>query len=307
MELPSIYERITGQIVAELEQGHIPWAPSWDNAKARSLTGIPQNGRTGRPYNGVNVLLLWAEAASKGYPTHNWMTFQQAKELNAYVRKGEKSTAAVFTKMLEVEVEENGEQRVDKRPVLRLYHLFNVAQLDNLPAAYAAAPSLVPEQTAYDNMLAFTEKTGVKVCYGGTKAFYSPNRDEVHMPPYGSFANDEAFFGTLAHELVHASAAEHRLDRRLSGRFGDTAYAREELIAELGSAFLCAEHGIRPTTRSSAAYIQNWLTVLNDDKRAIFHAASQASLASRYYMEKVYHEVQADTPEVEREGADIAA
>lgn len=301
MEIPSLYERITAQIVAEMEAGRIPWASPWDAAQAAALSGMPQNAKTGRPYSGVNVLTLWAEAAVKGYPTHNWMTFQQARELNAYVRKGEKSTPAVFTKMVDVEVEENGQTKTDQRPVLRLYHLFNVAQLDNLPTVYSTPTQLAPEQTRYDNMLAFTSRCGVKVEYGGPKACYMPNRDLVVMPPYGSFANDEGFFGVLGHELIHATGPQHRLDRKLTTRFGSTAYAREELIAEIGSAFLCAEHGIPPTTRSNAAYLQSWITVLKDDPKAIFHAASQASMASRFLLEEANHAVQVDTPECERQ------
>ena len=305
VDIPSLYQRITAQIVAEMEAGRIPWACPWDKAKAAAMTGIPQNAKTGRPYSGVNVLTLWAEAFVKEYPTHNWLTFQQARELNAYVRKGEKSTPAVFTKMVDVEVEENGEKKTDQRPVLRMYHLFNVAQLDNLPSVYATPPQLAPEQTRYDNMLGFVAKCGVKVEYGGSRACYMPNRDLVMMPPYGSFATDEGFFGVLGHELVHATGAPHRLDRKLNNRFGETAYAREELIAEIGSAFLCAEHGIPPTTRANAAYVQNWVKVLNDDHRAIFHAASQASMASRFLLEEANHAVQADTPECER-GEEIA-
>ncbi len=299
MELPELYRGVTEQIVAHLKEGHIPWAKPWDNKAC--VPALPENAVTQRRYNGMNILMLWSEATLKGYPSHRWMTFQQAREVGANVRKGEKSTTAVFTKFVDVEVEKDGKTETEQRPMLRTYSVFNVAQIDNLPAVYTSAPLITPEM-AYDGFLKFVEATHIKVVYGGSKACYMPNRDEVHMPPYGSFLSDELFCGVLAHEMTHATAAPHRLDRRLSTRFGNEAYAREELIAELGSAFICADHGVTPTTRSNAAYIESWIKVLENDHKAIFHAASQASQAAKFLNEQAEHAIHPDTPEVERVG-----
>lgn len=298
MALSNLYASVTASLIAEMEKGKIPWAPGFDQKQAAALTGMPRNGKTGRNYNGINVLILWGAALSKGYPSHEWLTFHQANEMGAHVRKGERSTTAVYANKYEVEVEKNGQMEKESRPILRAYPLFNLAQLDNVPPSQQPA-ELKPLQTRYVAMQEFADRTGIHTVYGGTKACYTPSVDQVHMPPYGSFKNDEEFYGTLAHEYVHASGAKHRIGRDLSGRFGSKQYAAEELIAELGSAFLCAEHGIEPTTRSSAAYLQSWLEVMKEDNRAIFTAASKASEASNWLLEKAREQEQAKQPEPE--------
>lgn len=294
MRTADLYSKVTDSIIKQLEAGVIPWTQPWKVAKS-GIAYVPTNVATGRPYSGINTLLLWAEASEKNYGSHSWMTFKQANELGAHVRKGEHGTTVVFTKW--TEKEEDGELK--KKSLLKTYTVFHIEQLEKLPEKYMPVAESLPDNAVHDEALRLIRECGVEVKYTGTKAAYYPNRDEVVLPPFSSFESEGEFWGTAFHELIHATGHKNRLDRKLSTRFGSEAYAFEELIAEIGSAFLCASCGIEARHRS-ASYVESWLKVFKQDKRAIFNAASYASQASNYILEQC-HAVQDDTPEVERQ------
>jgi antirestriction protein ArdC len=266
-----LYAATTAKVVAEIEEGVVPWAKPWETA----IASLPSNAVTRRPYSGINTLLLWLSMQERGYPSHGWLTFKQAQELKASVRKGEKATSIAFVKYVDDEETEN-----KKRPVLKTYFVFNVAQLDNMPAAYGEPPTPSDDER-YNAAVKFSDHCGVKVDFGSFRAAYLPHMDVVHMPPPDSFQDQQAFFGTLFHELIHSTGHKSRMDRQYGKRFGDDAYAFEELVAELGSAFLCAKYGY-PAEHRSAAYVDGWLKIMKGDQRAIFSAASYASQAADY-------------------------
>ena len=231
-----VYERITGQIVTELEKGVRPWFKPWnaEHAAGRITRPLRSNGI---PYRGINVLMLWSEAMTKGFAAPIWMTFKQALELNAHVKKGEKGSLVVYaSKVTRTEVDgDSGEETERDIPFMKGYTAFNVEQIEGLPAQYyaTAAPRLDTIQRI-DRAESFFAATGVNIQHGGDRAFYSATHDRVQMPPFESFRDAEAYYATLAHEVTHSSGAKHRLDRDLSGRFGSESYAVEELIALSG-------------------------------------------------------------------------
>ncbi|MBR2691764.1 MAG: DUF1738 domain-containing protein [Aquamicrobium sp.] len=271
-----LYKQVTDNIIAQLEKGAIPWARPWSLDAVP--VAVPHNAASGRRYNGINILLLWGSQQQHEYPSHGWMTFNQARELGANVRKGEKHTKVLFVKQIEKE-DEDGEARTVTIP--KIHMVFNVGQIENLPEKYRQPEPIIPADDAFHDLMRFANLTGIEVECHHRHAAYSLTRDVVEMPPFGAFPDAKDFTGTLMHELTHASGAAHRLNREYGKRFGDQQYAREELVAELGSAFLCAERGIDPTFRS-AGYIDHWLGILKADNRAIFTAASHASKAVEY-------------------------
>ncbi|MDQ0391799.1 zincin-like metallopeptidase domain-containing protein [Labrys monachus] len=186
-------------------------------------------------------------------------------------------------------------------PVLRTFSVFNVDQFEKLPEKFYEQAEPKPEDEKFDAGVAFCKDTRINTHFGGNKACYHVNRDYIDMPTYGSFESDDTFFGTWCHELIHATGHKERLARQYGSRFGDSAYAFEELVAELGSAFLCAQLGYLPTTRTAASYIAHWLKVLENDHKAVVSAASYASHGARWLEEQAYHAVHDDTPEPERE------
>lgn len=273
--MQNLYKEVTDRIVRELESGTAPWVKPWRNAKTSSF--MPANLFTGRPYSGLNVLLLWCEASEKGYPTHSWATFQQAKEVGANVRKGEKSSLVVFVKPMKDEDEEKA------WIVMRSFRVFNLAQLDNVPEKYVGEPQEPPPVDAHPLL------NVVPVIHGGNRACYFHSRDQIAMPHREQFVSEEEYYATLAHELIHASGHESRLNRQFGKRFGDRVYGMEELTAELGSAFLCARLGI-PHLSNSAAYLQSWITTLKEDIRAIFSVASAAQKGADWVWNAAYPE-----------------
>lgn len=280
-----LYERITAQIVAELEQGVLPWRKPWDAAHVAGAVSKPLRAN-GQPYTGINVLMLWAAAMAKGYSAPLWMTFKQALELGAHVRKGEKGTQVVYANAItRNETDENGEEQERRIPFLKAYVVFNIEQIEGLPAHYTAtaAPRLNAE-ARIARCEAFFAACGADIRHGGNSACYVPSRDVVHMPPFESFRNATAYYAVRAHEMIHWTQHESRLDRDFGRkRFGDEGYAMEELVAELGSAFLCADLDLVPLIREDhAPYIDGWLKALKSDKRAIFTAASHAQKAVDY-------------------------
>lgn len=281
-----IYQRVTDQIIRELEQGVLPWRKPWDAAhlEGRIVRPLRHNGQ---PYNGINVLMLWAEALERGYTSPTWMTFKQALELKANVRKGERGSLVVYaSKITRSETNsESGEESERDIPFLKGYTVFNVAQIEGLPERYHVKPQPLPdspERIVQADL--FAANTKAVIGHGGNLAYYNIGADRVQMPPFETFVDATSYYGTLIHELTHWTRHKTRLERKFGRkRFGDEGYAMEELVAELGSAFLCADLDLEPQSRSDhAAYIASWLKVLKDDKRAIFTAASHAQRAADY-------------------------
>jgi antirestriction protein ArdC len=273
-----IYERVTGQIIESMERGAGVYRMPWHVTGADSFA--PVNVVSKRPYRGINVLLLWLLAEHHGYSSGEWATYNQWHELGAQVRKGEKAALVVFWKISERGREETDEpeEPASNRSILaRGYHVFNAAQVEGY--APKARPAL-SESERVESAERFFSAQGVTVEHGGSRACYSPQEDVIHMPPFSCFRDPASYYSVLGHEETHATGAKHRLDRDLKPRFAEESYAMEELIAELGAAFLCSTLGLANEPRADhAAYLSNWLKVLKQDKRAIFTAASQAQKA----------------------------
>lgn len=280
-----IHQEITTRIVDAIETAgdfRLPWIKSTVGSFAR-----PVNITSKNPYNGVNVVSLWVSALAADYPSNIWGTYRQWQEKGCQVRKGEKSSLVVFYKTFEVEGvnEQTGEVEAGERMIARASRVFNAAQVEGFEIVAEELPE-EPTFNPIERAETFAAATGAQIEEGGDKACFIPSRDMIRMPDRRRFTGTETttaaegFYSTLAHELVHWSGAEKRLDRDLSGRFGDESYAIEELVAELGAAFLCADLGITPEPREDhACYIKNWLAVLKNDKKAIFTAAAKASQA----------------------------
>lgn len=281
-----IYTRITDQIVAALEQGIKPWTQPWNAAHAAGSISRPLR-HNGQPYSGINVLSLWASSMERHFAAPIWMTFKQAHELGGHVRKGEKGSPVVYANTLtRTERDDATGKEVDQTiPFMKGYTVFNIEQIEGLPAHYyaPAKTQLNPDQrvAAAD---AFFADTGADIRHGGNSAYYCPPQDYIQIPVFESFRDAESYYATLAHECTHWTQHKSRLDRDLGReKFGDAGYAREELVAELGAAFLCADLGITLDDREDhAAYIGSWLKVLRDDKRAIFTAAAHAQRAADF-------------------------
>lgn len=280
-----VYAEVTDRIIADLEKGELTWLKPWSagNAPERITRPLRHNGL---PYCGINVLMLWAAATEAGYLSACWMTFRQAHELGAHVRKSEKGRMVVYAGTISrAEDEEEAGEEVKQITFLKSYTVFNTEQIEGLPGQYHLRPEPVMDpvqRIAHADQ--FFASTGADIRYGGTRAYYNAGSDHVQMPLFESFRSPEAHAATLAHEIVHWTKREDRLNRD-SGRkkWGDEGYAREELVAELGAAFLCADLALTPEPRADhAAYIQSWLKVLKEDKRAIFSAAAHAQRAVEY-------------------------
>lgn len=280
-----LYSTITDRILADLEQGVRPWFKPWSAGHTEGRITRPLR-HTGEPYSGINVLLLWSEAVAHGYAAPHWMTFKQALDFGAHVRKGEKGSLVVYASRIEkTETGENGEDTERSIPFLKSYTVFNVEQIDGLPERYlapAAPPPAPMDRIAHAE--AFFAATGSDLRHGGHQAYYAPALDYVQMPPFAAFRDAESYYSTLAHEHVHWTRHPTRLARDFGRkRFGDEAYAREELVAELGSAFLAADLRLTPEPREDhAAYIASWLKVLKGDKRFIVSAAAFAQRAADF-------------------------
>lgn len=285
-ERKDVYSRITDRIIADLEQGVRPWMKPWnaEHAAGRITRPLRHNGQ---PYNGINVLMLWSAAMDRGYSAPIWMTYKQSAEMGAHVRKGEKGELVVYANTI-TRTETDAETGADEErtiPFLKGYTVFNVEQVDGLPEKFyeLAEPTLDPVQRI-EAADAFFAATKADIRHGGNSAFYAVGSDHIQMPPFESFRDSESYYATLAHEATHWTRHPKRLDRDFGRKaFGDAGYAREELVAELGSAFLAADLGLTLEPRDDhAAYIGNWLSVLKEDKRAIFSAASHAQRAADF-------------------------
>ena len=239
-----VYSRITGKIIADLEQGVRPWMKPWhaEHAAGRITRPLRHNGI---PYKGINVVMLWSASVTKGYASPFWLTFKQALELGGHVRKGESGELVVYAdRITRTETDDKGEECEREIPFMKGYTVFNAEQCEDLPAHYTAKaepPALTPMQRI-DAADRFFAATGATIRHGGTRAFYAEGPDHVQMPPFETFRDAESHAATLAHEITHWTKHEKRLARDFGRmRFGDEGYAKEELVAELGSAFLCAD------------------------------------------------------------------
>ena len=279
-----VYTRVTERILADLAQGVRPWMKPWSAANTEGKIARPLRFN-GTPYRGMNVLLLWGEAMDRGYQASIWMTYKQAQELGGRVRKGETGSLVVYAdRFTKTETGDKGQEIEREIPFMKGYTVFNVEQIDGLPSQYQQAPCPAPEPLQFIQQAeAFFKATGARFQHGGNRAFYAPARDFIQLPPAEAFKDPESYAATKAHELIHWTGHESRNAREFGKRFGDDAYAFEELVAELGAAFLCADLGITPEIRDDhAAYVGHWLQVLKQDKRAIFSAASHAQRAADY-------------------------
>ena len=279
----NIYQEVTDRIIAELETGTRPWVKPW-SADSASITRPLRS--TGEAYRGINTLLLWGAAANNGYQSPYWLTFNQAKKIGAHVQKGEKGTAIVYASTIEKTGEnDQGENVTEKIPFMKSYTVFNAEQVADLPESWH--PSIEPPEGGperIEHAETFVSRTGATIHESGAQAAYSATLDLVKMPPLAAFQDAETYYTTLLHELTHWTKHPSRLDRNLGRKkWGDEGYAREELVAELGSAFLACDLSLELEPREDhAAYIGSWLQLLRDDKRAIFEAAARAQSAADY-------------------------
>ena len=272
-----IHQAITDRIIEAMEQARGTGRRLWD-----SQPSLPLNLTTGKPYTGVNVLMLWSAALTHGYASPYWLTYKQAAEKGGQVRKGEKGTVCVFYKPWE-STETNadtGETETTRGAVLKSFRVFNLDQIDGIEAP-AREPR--PDFQAIEDAERILQASPARIIEGGAQAFYQPATDTIHLPTREAFINREAFYSVALHELTHSTGHASRLARDFSGRFGDAAYAFEELVAELGSAFLGADLGIlNATLPDHADYLAHWIKILREDKKAILTAAAQASKAHAF-------------------------
>jgi antirestriction protein ArdC len=283
----SLYQEITDRIIRDLEQGRLPWVQPW-GAAVKAPLGLPKNAATGRTYSGVNILILWCAVEEHGFTGQNWLTFRQALKLGAHVKKGEKGTTVVYAdRFIPYRERERAAEHGDEPaaiPFLKRFTVFNADQIEDLPADLAPAPEPVAENLILPQAEALIRATGADIRIGGDRAYYVPSADYIQVPPPSAFFEPINWHRTVFHELGHHSGAAHRLHRDLSGSFGSPpSYAREELCAEMASAFVCASLGIEPTVRH-ADYLGAWLDLLREDNRAIIRAASAASQAADYLL-----------------------
>jgi antirestriction protein ArdC len=281
-----VYERVTARIVSDLEQGTRPWLKPWSAPTDDRLPSLPLRA-SGTPYRGVNVLLLWGASFEGGYRSNVWMTYKQAAERGAQVRKGEHGSLVVYAdRYTKTETDDQGQDAEREIAFMKGYTVFNVEQIDGLPAELYQPPAPLDDGRTVeliDEAEAFIAKTAATIRHGGNRAFYATGSDHIQMPPLQAFKDAQSYTATKAHELVHWTGHPTRNAREFGKRFGDRAYAFEELVAELGAAFLCADLGIAPEPREDhASYLAHWLKVLKDDKRAIFTAASHAQKAADF-------------------------
>jgi antirestriction protein ArdC len=280
-----VYSRVTNKIIADLERGVRPWLKPWnaEHAAGRITRPLRANGQA---YKGINVLMLWGEAELKGFVCPIWMTFRQAQELGAHVRKGEHGSLVVYAdKITRTETGDDGEGSAREIAFMKGYTVFNCEQIEGLPPHfYATATPPKSDMERIAGAESFAANTGATVRHGGDRAYYSITNDYVQMPPFECFRDAESYYATLLHELTHWTRHEKRLDREFGRkRWGDAGYAAEELVAELSSAFLSADLGITAEPRDDhSSYLASWLDVLKNNNRAIFTAAAHAQRAADY-------------------------
>lgn len=286
-----IYQDITNRIIAALEKGTMPWVKPW-------VAGLPQNAVSGRYYNGINVLLLQIEAEEKGYQSTKWITAKAANELGGHIRKGEKSTRIVKYCPIEKEkhddngeviLDENGNPEIEHYAIIKGYPMFNIEQCEGLPEYLFLVEKEPSEIQKIAEVKQILEGMGIKVKHHcGDRAYYRPSSDSISMPTMKIFCSERSYYSVLLHEMIHATGHKDRLNREgvtsKKSKFGNELYAFEELIAELGSAFMCTALGF-DTISFNASYIDSWIKVLKSDKKAIFKASGHARRATEYLFE----------------------
>jgi antirestriction protein ArdC len=272
-----LYQEITDKIITSLEQGVRPWKCPWDQSSYGGFEGIPYNLKTGFSYRGINIPILWATQQEKGYQANAWISYKQAEQMGGNVIRGEKATTVVYWNFLDKE--EDGKHK--RIPFLKWYNVFNLDQCEGIDLT----PPVKREQTWEDiqriEEIIQASKADLRFESVGVRACYSPSFDFISMPKKERFKTSGDYYCTLFHELTHWTGHHKRLNRDFKGRFGDEAYAFEELIAEMGSAFLFADLGLEGQVQHDA-YIASWLRVLKNDKKAIFKAATEASKAHQF-------------------------
>ena len=278
-----IASRFSNQILAMLDKGVRPWAQPWDNGNtARILRPLRANGT---PYGGINTLMLWMSANAQGFTNPSWMTYRQAATLGGHVMKGEHGTPIVYASTLTRTEQKDGETRERKIPFMRGYKVFNVQQIEELPGRFYDPPA---DRIAPDERIAnadeFFASTGADIHHGGNRAFYAMRDDFIRMPEFGAFKDPESYYATLAHEVTHWTRHPSRLARDFGrAKFGDEGYAKEEIVAEIGSSILCSELDLTPEIREeNAAYIDHWRKLIREDKNFIFKAAAHAQRAADF-------------------------
>lgn len=287
-EKQSVYERVTNQIVEAIEKGAGTWRMPWHTSGSYAFS--PVNVASHKPYRGINALALFATAQAKGYQSGVWGTYQQWQDRKAQVRKGEKATTVVFWKFVDAsESESEPDEKREKLAFARGYSVFNAAQVDGYMPKVEAQPSI---ENRIESAEQFFSRIDARVVHGGNQAFYSRATDEITLPKFSAFNTPLDYYSTRAHETAHWTSSPDRCNRELGKRFGDNAYAMEELVAELSAAFTMAQLGLSSEPRPDhAQYIESWLRVLKADTKAIFTAASKAQQATDFLV--AHQEVQA--------------
>ena len=285
--MQDLYQRVTEKIISQLETGQpLPWIKPWKTTSEP----FPVNAKTTRPYRGINVLMLQLEAQSRGFCRNRWVTYRQAQELGGQVRKGAKGSPVILYRPLEPSAssvpltERDPLQSNDKRAVMRTFSVFNIEEVDGLqessqptPVADGWPPVMIAEGIFYDS--------GASFRYGGDRAFYRPKDDSIQLPEKQAFRSREDFYSTALHELVHWTGHRSRCDRPFGQAYADDVYAMEELIAELGAAFLCAHCQLDGEVQHTS-YVASWLRILKANNRAIFSAAAKAQVAVDYLLKQ---------------------
>lgn len=278
----SVAEVITSRIIEKLEAGCIPWHKPWTPLAG---VGAPRNLLSGKPYRGINILIL----ASQQFSSPFWLTYKQAQDKGGSVRKGETGTPVVFWNWIEVEDSETGDEK--KIPFMRYYTVFNLEQTEGIeapPSPAVAETPFTPIQAAEEIIAAMPRLPEIR--HSGSRAYYRPACDFVNMPPRKTFHHEEGYYCTLFHEIGHATGHSSRLGRKgvtECTAFASHEYSKEELVAEMTAAFLCAETGIEQATiDNSAAYIQSWLEELKNDKSMVILAAGQAQRAVDFILNR---------------------
>jgi len=265
----NVYEIITNRILEQLEKGVVPWQKPWK-------TTMPRNLVSGKPYRGINILLLSLQDHGSAY----WATFKQIKQAGGSVAKGSKSTPVVYWNMKEVEDKETGEKK--EVPFMRYYRAFNLDQTEGIEKPEEEQNEVEPLEACENIVTGMPDKPAI-FHNGMNRAYYSPVRDAIHLPLKSKFVSSGEYYSTLFHELIHSTGHSSRLNRKgitEMTSFGSEKYSKEELIAEIGSAFLCGQARIEnKTINNSAAYVQSWLKELKSDKKLVVIAAAQAQKA----------------------------
>lgn len=279
----TVYQIITNQIIEKLKSGTIPWHTPWKGG------GNPANLISKKPYRGINTFLL----SCSGYISPYWLSYKQAQSLGGNVKKGEKASIAIFWKQIQVDDKnkETGEIKKKNIPLLRYYNVFNIEQCENINPEKAPTPEIKqnfqPLQQCESVINNMPNKPDIQ--HKAQRAYYQPLGDFVNMPLQNTFENSEEYYSTLFHELTHSTGHSSRLNRHqknhCSHHFGSQDYSKEELVAEMGAAFLCGYTGIEmKTLENSAAYIKSWLSKLKDDVRLVISAAAQAQKSTDYIL-----------------------